>query len=352
MSEKKVALVAGAGASYGAFLDDNRAHTRIVKNPPTALAPLTTGLVERLDDTSTIEGDSRVVLDMLLNAQVARGPEFDFESSLADVWENVALSTADREIAFHRLRFAIYELFYAVSNVSQNARSNYDFLISRLKGSPSVSDSLFVLTPNYDLLIERALARAGWDKRHAIVQHPHGAIDRTLRDTSSVVSPHLGWNDYKTGFEEQMRSNATQATWELGDKFASPPAVSNWPTEAAMISPKYSVNPRVHYHIPGIELPIAGKHDRDFVRHLWSEEEKVLARDHLASSTHLLVIGWRAADGEIADLVKSSISYDTVIHIASGDDAAKVAHALGTRRAQAFQFFSDYVRSEEFDALL
>lgn len=354
----RVAVIAGAGAAYAS-------------NPK---APLTNSLVARLEKAVTFDPSAVTIVDYLKFLQMeAPSGNFNFEAALAKAHDEVNLSPSERDSGFMALRFALWGV---IKEFGYGLPDLYRDFVARLRASGQVHRELFVLTPNYDVMLDRAIQDRWTGSTHqgnAVVQHPHGAINKTLT-CDLEVSPVPIRKTPRSRTAQSRAQAFTQLRREILD--LCPDGSESWRFGAELPVPKSfemrdelthfgitttirrdgkpvdEVGPR--FQVPALELPLAEKEGSRWVDVLWPEEDQEIARDYLARASHVLVIGWAGGDRHIADLVRDSVSSQSVSHVVSHDrvESERLASILDLSNVELFDgFSSECLLSPEFRSI-
>lgn len=349
---QQLCIIAGAGASHAA--DKKIALTKDLVPP----------LRERVtDDTS-----AQLILNRVDEIRNRSGDDFNFESALANARDKATLLDEERARGYLALRFALWDYFIQVGQGTK--ASLWDNVFMRIRNYSSIATDIWCLTTNYDLLLEKALARQWKGSGYAdkwTVRHPHGSIEYALECTDQnirvrkfpypVDHPPVPMGvAYTNAYNRYRRevisvaaaAHAHEEDWEILPQ--SPLPTGPNPLYAlGFTDPSKQVGPQVR--IPALEMPVyENKSPRLWTPHLQAE-----TKSRLESADYVIVVGWAATDEHISNVVKEALSVNqsAEVQIMCSKGSEDVAERLGVDKQRAVipnsgNFSSSYLDTETF----
>ena len=305
---KYTLIVTGAGASVDCLAPSLYRRWNVLEpNPEQAVIaealkrveryfpPLTTNLIESLRFHSKGCGLLLEALDDKLKHEKDKS---DFEGALRQIF----LHYGERfKGEFLELRKAIRLRMVQADEIGEYFETLYSNLFGRLKASYFGKDREFlVVNLNYDRLAEfaitnrygfREIAQFGESENGFHLYHPHGSCSWTqsARSPSMTIMPIVGTNRFKLAQSSkcQLRHGDNDQLLGVGD--------------------------RAHTNlVPAIALPMSGDMEGKTV---WPEDQFYSLIEKLPDVDSVIVIGWRAADDHIVDLIADKLGNVSVAHL-------------------------------------
>lgn len=290
-------IILGAGASYDS-LDETQYNLNsgeLYNFRP----PLTNGIFELSRFGSFINKQAEISsLATFINSRVPR--RMTFEEALYDVEANIVSSNEDRYKWLIAVRFYIADLFNEISKRYSQKVNNYGYIIDRL--NDYCSGCGIIVNFNYDLLLEcnipsiiDATDITSYISSRIKVIKIHGACNWSVF-AKSITSPNGGIQAYPF-FIEHAPAICRQVI-EKPHYIINPPG---W---------NYTQNVRSfqqNVYLPAVAIPIAKKSGI----YVCPESHITSLTEELRKIDRILIIGWKAGDSFLLDLIKSSLPKPT-----------------------------------------
>lgn len=278
---KKILIIFGAGASY-----DYSNYAR-----PSVLTDQLIGpsFINKLEISNIIKNYEEVAgIFSEITTQILNKKD-TFESALQKIKDNFG-EKAHRKAQFVSLEFFLKDTFDYISNQS-NLINNYQALVTKIKDYND--GKAFVITFNYDSLFEKSIT----DQKYEDINHylsnniqiikPHGSHDWAyISNRDNLEYEFMGCKDdydyYKhyPNFLIQLRQQNT-----------SPYHIDQIKNKAGLAK------------FPAIAVPLTDK--EEFVcPPIHTQQIKVM----LSNAEKILIIGWKAGDKILVELMKHNIA--------------------------------------------
>ena len=335
-NKKKVVFVFGAGASYGAYAKQAK-----VKTPPLTATVF--------NEHRILQGATKAnaLISLMKQAKAELGKSFDFEKSLAKL---VKSKTPERLTQLMDLRYQIHSIiqqgaFGGYASTPRQSLSLYEDLWFRVK---EYFDSIEVrfINVNYDTILEKGIADSEgiFEDFNAYIAnndwklyHPHGNISWGYKIPKNIQS-------------------ATQSKWSRESILGLAPSTEISDLELEKSKTPFPGEPYLLQEglIPAIALPLAGSYEKELFVSPDSHIQDM--KDECGSPDILVLIGWRALDEHILEILNNGEIRTKEVHIVSGsiEGAKEIQKTLEKSNFTADSYlhidggFEGYLKSSEF----
>lgn len=326
-------IIIGAGASYDYIKDSDR------RKPDDFRPPLTADLFSRRFEAIIKKHGG--VKNLAATILPALRYNNDFESVLLSIKEKEGRHS-DRASQFMDLQFYLQKLFQEISDhYGDQTGNNYRSLIQEIRDGLRQA---CIVTFNYDLLLEEALSDQITDN-----------LDSYITGPIKVIKTH-GSCDWVYGFDQYAETieGSIDDPYEylLKDPGYPQRHGDNFGERRKLYRQReYRIvdnTGKHHNYYPAIAIPLPGKNK--FIcppKHI-NELERALSE-----IDKILIIGWRANDQQMVDLIKQKVKQPVGLTVISGSKegiehvCGKFSDAGNISRAAERVGFSDFMGSAE-----
>ena len=341
-------IILGAGASYDSLENHNSfAALRRIELDDWK-PPLSNDIFDRkrFDDVLNKYVDAKI-LDAEVNYRV--NSRYSLEDLITDI---LTKDAPNDPIWYKRLmsfRLYIQDLFSVITQKYFDRRNNYYRLLSEI--NKHAENKACFVNFNYDLLLEKNI----FDTENMV------DVDEYVNGSLKVIKIHGACNwfrpsgigyesdrDFKNGKEFLIHNAQRIFVQENNGKIEvqfPKPFIKNVSSEWKLYE---SINRRgfdgmVNYFIPDIALPVNKK--RDFV---CPETHIEILKKQLLIADRVVIIGWKAADKFLLDVLKSHIKNKPIFvvsHKSSVEISKYLKEEYGFNVVPITQGFSEFLKS-------
>ena len=312
MPSQKHVIILGAGASFD-FIDEkyvSRAADWSIYRPPLSQDILDPYRFEK------IIREFPGVADLTSSVQSALRGKKDLEAFILEL-KNKGGHRIPQLIGF---QFYLNRLFQNISDIFRgHAGNNYLDLLGRIKDA---GGNACIITFNYDSLLESSLP---------FFKSDHQRLDDYISDNIQIVKMHgsCEWS-YVFGPLDQWDAKYVDDAGSVYNYLMSNPqsvfgyGLLNMPEIIPKRNFERRSNERIWYSYPAIAIPMHSKHS-----HVCPASHVDQARIAIREASKILIIGWKAGDEKLLDLMEEEIKHPVEITIVSGESK----YAEETRKA-------------------
>jgi len=325
---KNILIICGAGASFDY---SNYAHPSILTNDLVNTnfinKPEISSIISKYPDMAGIF--SEISTPVIENKQT-------FESSLQKIMDGVG-DKKHRKEQFISLEFFLKDTFEWVSKQS-NPINNYQALITKIKDYNEGKAS--VITFNYDSLLEQSIT----DEKYVDINH-------YLSNNIQIIKPH-GSHDWaymsdKNNLDYQWEGCITDC-----DYYKKHPEYLSQLRQIGA-HPYHTNQLKNHSNLaifPAIAVPLSNKDT--FV---CPERHTLQIKTVLKNADKILIIGWKAGDKILVDLIEKNINKQVPVTIVTEKKESSEEVASNLRHIKNLNFrlvnsgFSGFISSDEIN---
>lgn len=232
------------------------------------------------------------------------------ESILTDIRDNKSKSNALRKNQLVSMMFYLSDLFRQITLNYYKPVNNHKVLKEILHDNQIEA---FFVNFNYDLLLEQSLGLSA------------KTIDEYLRFEFPVVKIHGAYNWFYerrvNSFNEQNSSYSLSlagADYVLDNKKDYQIQIKDVPNLLHLGSSQIDAMTAISYH-PALALPLNNKNHA-----LCPDTHINFLKEQVRNVSKVTIIGWRAADPHLLDILKENLNPMAQIGIISGDNAESI----------------------------
>lgn len=255
------------------------------------------------------------------NIATALRQGISLEAYLQDV-KKIAATNEDRQRQLIALEFYLQKLFYEISlRFGSQSGNNYDSLVGYINDYiHTYKEKVHVVSFNYDTLFEQSLP-----SKYSFKQ----AMDY-LNNDISIYKVHGSWN------WKYILPDLTGWIREAGGSYPymmeSPWSLTHQPKEYfegrdLIITDSLSYNDtygdREYYYCPAIAVPLPGKDS-----FICPPSHVQMLQTALGMTDNILIIGWKAGDQALIEMIKQFVNIPAKITIASRNSGSAIEDVL------------------------
>jgi hypothetical protein len=329
---QKIVIILGAGASHDYFSFEHGNFHDAGK------PPLANELVYPEKLNAKIAGRYPDVNDLLADVVTpVMNKEKSLEEALKNIKDNFGAHDHRKKqlIAF---QFYLRDLFAEISSKC-HPFNNYKILYNKIRDHNN--GQACIATFNYDTLLERSIGNIGYGEHSSYIKNP-----------IKIIKLH-GSHDWAYIGDKKRKKLLFQ---DITDSYQY---LTTYPEHMDKLHARQDVYP---YHIselgkeddlfqfPAIAIPLPEK--QDFI---CPERHVEILKAELINVDKILIIGWRAGDPYLIELMENTVSKDIPVHIVSNvmSSAEEVQRRLSHIKRFMFELhnggFSKFIHSDASD---
>jgi hypothetical protein len=337
-------IILGAGASFDYFDREQHLNGPIRETDLLLYRP---PLLKNLFDPNRFSPFLNKYSDAAALAADADGVE-DFEAYLTRVQDHLAPNNNDRYKQLIALRYYLCELFNQITQKYYRPKNYYRKIITNIK---DYGGKACFVNFNYDLLLETNLPNIRSSEY----------IDSYIADKIKVIKIHGAYNwfyETKSFQGEKPDSSALDIFYMYAKNFVEfgnsgrqdiPIVIDNtntnlkWDYKRAVEHQKGA-----DFYLPALAVPVTTKAD-----YICPDNHIKELETALENIDRVLIIGWKANDKPLVNLLKTRIKKPTPVTVVSMTSSTEVIEKLETNTYLTFnplqKGFTDFVKSGELD---